>query len=124
MPAYITLNCPVAAADMVALTAAIQLILPGAAVHRPEPGKCLIKRSGEGEFTRQEISALQAVVDAAVELTPRRMALQSIDRMPIEDTSVLLALVDKINALSSRTGQASITLNDLLAAIRQKAGSL
>ena len=77
-------------------------------------------------WTDQQVALAQQAIDTASPMSPQLTAQDEIDRWPIAEKALVLALIDQLNVIRSKlpTPLAAITPAQALAAIRAKAGEL
>ncbi len=75
-------------------------------------------------FTPQEIISCQAIIDTAPATSHQLTAQSIINNMPIFEKALLLTLLDQINVLRTQLGLVTITVQQAITAVRNKAGTL
>ena len=110
--------------DPAALLAALRAIVPTAGVTELSPEHYRVKTPDL--LVPNQITAMQAAIDTAPALTPQRAAQNEIDRWPIAQRALVLALIDELNTIRAAlpTPLGPRTPAQALAAVRAKAGTL
>ena len=77
-------------------------------------------------WTAPQIAAAQNVLDTAPASSPQLSAQSEVDAMSIFEKAIILTLLDQVNLIRSKLAPplAAITVPQMLAAIRTKAGTL
>jgi hypothetical protein len=109
--------------DPVALLASLRAIEPSAATWHD--GNIYHVKTA-APLTAPQLASMQTAIDTAPELTPQRAAQNEIDRWPIAQRALLLALIDQLNVLRSKLSPplGAITPAQALQAVRDKAATL
>ena len=77
-------------------------------------------------WTAPQITAAQNAIDTAPATTARLSAQNEVDQMSIFEKAIILTILDQFNTVRAALSPplAAITVNQMLAAIRTKAGTL
>lgn len=86
------------------------------------PGQFQVKKNTS--FTPSNITTIQNIIDTAPNQSPQLTAQNIIDNMPIFEKALLLTLLDQINVLRTRAGLATISVQQAIQGVRDKAGTL
>lgn len=88
--------------------------------------KMVARLDKDTDWTAQQITQTQNVINNAVSDTAQIQAQFVIDAMPIATKALLLALIDQLNVIRAAlpTPLAAITPAQAIAAVRNKAGTL
>lgn len=76
------------------------------------------------DWTPQQITQVQNVIDTAPADTPQLEAQFQVDSISLFDKALVLTLIDELNILRALHGLAARTPAQALAALRAKAGTL
>ena len=84
------------------------------------PGTYTLKRSGVVIWTPSDISTAQNLIDTSPVRTVVTVGKKNADHLPIELKALGFVLLDQINVLRQRAGLATISVSQVLPAIKVK----
>lgn len=110
--------------DRPSLLAALQGLDPTAWVQFSPDGAYVFEKATA--WTAPQIAAAQNALDTAPAATPQLTAQAEIDRMSIFEKAIVLTILDQFNVVRSKLAPPlpDITVAQMIAAIRAKAGTL
>src|SRR5580765_3566667 len=108
--------------DSFQLTAALRLIEPTAGYSQTDLTHFRVKTNTP--LSPANITAAQNAIDTAPTKTPQNSAQAWVDNMPLEEKAILLSILDQLNVLRTKAGLATISVNQAIQAVRDKAGTL
>lgn len=126
MASYVTIvSSRLTAPDGPALLAAVRAAVdPAAGVVQRTPTDYVVKTPAP--LTAPQLAAAKNAIDTAPAASPQLTAQDWIDRMPIAEKAILLALIDQLNVIRAAlpVPKPPITPAQAIQAARDKAGAL